>query len=1143
MSKNKEVREIEVRFKEIGAKKLLSDIESMTKAEIDASNKRISQMKKEMKAQEDIVERNVKWGKQKQKNLKTEAMKTIRRPKELKPGGSVGPQAPHYAHSKYKAQVNQTNQELVQLRKLKVAEEKKAKLVQSVSKYVSKSSEPRINKAYGKIDRLANAFDSKNKLGLQKTTYKGTKLKGALPFASPGAIFGQDTTHPAISKYVESSQSIAKAKSERIQSMRQRVFRQGSGGKNVQGASINEQHQNMMKDWNEAIKHNAKYDEQLAKEKKNKLANDIKQHKTQFKVSESVTAVEMLQYQAQKKEYEDSLSAGFKKAKAEYEAKKKAESLTPEQRLKAHKNTFKVSDSVTGAEIAQYQAQKKEYEDSLSAGFKKAKAEHEAKKKAQSLTPEQKLKAHKTAFKVSDDVTGTELAQYQARKKQEDIDLEEGFKAELARREEEAKAIEDKKKKLKKLFKFGQDRKFGIHEPRGATALVEKRKADAEQAGRDFLKARDAKRLNLGKQQQADYFARAKSNMKKYKDRQKANTAIDKASEGSISKFIDKSNGFGNAIVGMVGKLTLFVGAINMLGFTVTSVFAKIMQVGDKFAETQKTLMVGQGFRANLTNVQAIGFDRAVEAHRRATGLDSGTASAQMAMAGNTLSDMGGTLSERNLNSISMASRGAGALTNKDVSEVQSIIAEVVRSGKGADKLGLKKDLKLKGSIDDKLEQLLDAFKINPISGNAMGRSSISENMQGIRSVPNEIWSRVLGQHGVQASDIFSNLRDKFEFIFDKNDKDGQRIIDTWASVLTHFQKTVGALFTKDSIIKISDGVAQWSAELINIGGWFFKGFEWFLNNSETVIDTIKAIAVLWAGLKAFNMVRSVTQFFTLSKTISDGVKMTNWQLLQHDMGKMASGATSMFKNFGILAMGLAGAYMTYKDYNRGVEWSKLRDDIGETAGGIGFAIGGSGKGIANAFKNAGKGAMIGGAIGSVVPVVGTAVGMAVGAVIGGISGYLGGERIAEWTQSAFDSIRSGWESLGGYITNVWSAIIDKWLSVIDWVKDKVDNVKERLGIGSSGNGPLQYTDSNGKVYNRITKQFEDVSTPLSNTASVSNGIKLNSNFNQEEYNKSVTGGLFGMPNSKIIVINGGDLSIDSRVGATEEQFVGMAGS
>ncbi|MGL5716969.1 MAG: hypothetical protein ACRCX2_28395 [Paraclostridium sp.] len=1020
MSKNKEIREIEVVFKEKGAKKLIADIESMTKLEIDASNKRIAQIKAELKAKEITAK--------KEAGIATNKIK--------------------------------------------------------------------IDKAIKKLD---NKYSIANKkLGSQSTTYRGTKLKGGMPFASPGSIFSQGKQHPAISGYVKSAQANKNAE--------------------IKKAEYN-------RDWADAIKKNAEYDSKLANEKRRQLAKDLKQHKTQFKVGNDVTAVEMLQYEAKKKEYQDSLSAGFKKAKAGYEANKKASSLTPEQRLKAHKTAFKVSDSVTGADLAQYQARKKQEQLDLVEGFK---AEQKRRK--------EEADAKEAEAKRKQAILNKMQAEQNA---EERASLERGFKAEQKAR---AKAIDDKKKKLRKSFKFGQDRKFGIHEPRGATALVAKRKADAEQAGRDFLKARDEKRFNLGKQQQTDYFARAKSNMKKYKERQKSESLKDKASEGAISKFIDRSNGFGNAIVGMVGKLTLFVGAINMLAFTVTGAFSKMMQVGDKFAETQKTLMVGQGFRANLTNVQAMAFDRATEAYRRMSGLDSGTASAQMAMAGNTLSDIGGTLNERNLRSISMASRGAGALTGKDASEMQSVIAEVLRSGKGADKLGLKKDLRLRGSIDDRLGELVDILNKNSIAGNIMRNGTIADSMQGIRSVPNEIWSRVLGEHGGQASDIFSELRDKFEFIFDKSDVDGVGIIDEWSSVLTHFQKTVGVLFDRDSIMKLSDGASQWSKELITMGGWLFKGVEWFLNNSESVIKTIKATAMLWAGLKAFNMVRGVTQFFTLSKTIADGVAVTDWQLLQRDMGKMAGGATSMFKSFGVIAMGLAGAYMTYKDYAKGAEWAKTQKGIGSTAGGLGFAIGGSGKGAGNAFKNAGKGAMLGGAIGSIVPVIGTAIGTAVGAIIGGISGYIGGEKIAEWTQSAFDSIKSGWEALGGYITDIWGAIVDRWLSVIDWVTKKIDTVKKRLGLGGSSYGP-QYTDGNGRVYNRLTRQFEDVSTPLSNTASISSGIKLTSNFNQEEYNKNVTGGLFGMPNSKIIVINGGDLSLDSRVGATEEQFVAMAGS
>lgn len=90
-----------------------------------------------------------------------------------------------------------------------------------------------------------------------------------------------------------------------------------------------------------------------------------------------------------------------------------------------------------------------------------------------------------------------------------------------------------------------------------------------------------------------------------------------------------------------------------------------------------------------------------------------------------------------------------------------------------------------------------------------------------------------------------------------------------------------------------------------------------------------------------------------------------------------------------------------------GIKASLLADEWGvsKLSAGIGGILGGTGKGLKNAFKNMGKWALIGAGIGSFVPVIGTLAGGLIGAAVGFILGWIGGENLSKGIEKIKDKI------------------------------------------------------------------------------------------------------------------------------------------
>jgi hypothetical protein len=98
----------------------------------------------------------------------------------------------------------------------------------------------------------------------------------------------------------------------------------------------------------------------------------------------------------------------------------------------------------------------------------------------------------------------------------------------------------------------------------------------------------------------------------------------------------------------------------------------------------------------------------------------------------------------------------------------------------------------------------------------------------------------------------------------------------------------------------------------------------------------------------------------------------------------------------GVIVGGIVSAFLVAKDALTGMDMAE-QWGVSKVSGAIGAAIGGTGKGLVNAFAQAGKWALIGGTTGFLVGgPIGTIVGGVLGAAIGGIAGYFGGQRLGQ---------------------------------------------------------------------------------------------------------------------------------------------------
>lgn len=441
-------------------------------------------------------------------------------------------------------------------------------------------------------------------------------------------------------------------------------------------------------------------------------------------------------------------------------------------------------------------------------------------------------------------------------------------------------ALAEKKRRFNSIFKT-KKRKFGEQMPHGTEELLNKRrkdysnwwnsalgdKEDKEKLLKDWLKAKDdhsasLKEANLrrGQQQQSDYFARAKSNMAKYRDGVSANKArtesYNKAWKDVGKGALDVRNSFGSlgtVISQAIGELTMFAGALTMVGFMATAIFQKMLSVGDAFASIETDFTTGAAFRHSLYQTGGIKsmaeFDRANALNQKYSGLDQYKSAAMLARAGTQIREMKGSVNESTLSNLSTAAYGAAAITGDDAEKTMQKVLEVAKKGKGTDKLGLA-ELKLTKNMDENLEIIASAIKKDPIASAILRRGTVSSAMERIRNAPKQLLGNVFGQHREQATGIFNRIGNTMMKV--ANDPE---VIQIWSRALTNLENVVDRVFTEENMKAVAMGGAQWGAELSELAGKAMDFAMWFAKNSDLVLTMTKWFVRIWGFISAIKLV------------------------------------------------------------------------------------------------------------------------------------------------------------------------------------------------------------------------------------------------------------------------------------------------
>lgn len=393
---------------------------------------------------------------------------------------------------------------------------------------------------------------------------------------------------------------------------------------------------------------------------------------------------------------------------------------------------------------------------------------------------------------------------------------------------------------------------------------------------------------------------RGKTSMKAYKDRvRKEQEAYRKSQKHLVDAPLTLRNDLGNmsqTITQAIGELTMFAGAITMVGFMASSAFQKIMAVGDMFATTESKFLVGAGYREHLIRTGGIPlvaqFDRATELQSRLTGQNKYTAAQNLARAGNELKSMGGSVSESSLSNIAIASAGLAAITGETSEKMMSKVLAVAKKGKDADKIGLGQ-LKLTKNMNENLEIIAKATKENPIARTAMNKGTVGTAMTRVRESVGLLAGNVFGLHSQQIRNAFSGVGNAFEKAMGDPE-----VAKAWSRTLTNLTEMTEAVFTPERIKKAAIGASKWGAELVTMGGNLLVGAGWFLDNSDVILDAISKFAKVWLAINALKL---GVGFYKLFVDMSNIYKAAKTFLATTTAGKTVAGAGAGAKGLGVL--------------------------------------------------------------------------------------------------------------------------------------------------------------------------------------------------------------------------------------------------
>lgn len=590
----------------------------------------------------------------------------------------------------------------------------------------------------------------------------------------------------------------------------------------------------------QALKENAKFDRTVLAEKKRRFNSVFKQTKSRFGKksldvpdselrAESIRSEQRRQFRAAspkrpedmtKQEYFDMMSRKFK-AKQQYNSKSEKQRRY-ENGMGYHQNSsqFKNMESIFEAamnspmepkfrrkfvEAQKHQAglgyhQNTPYFKRMSQKFEQQKEELEQSKVGRAFVRNQK--------------TSEFIDETVVKKKSDAMKAMKDYYTQLERKAKEEQAAlhaaaADKSKRFNSIFKTGDKQKFGTQEPRGAERLVQRRIESYNKAWKDVGKG-----------------------------------ALDvRNSFGSLGTVVSQA----------IGELTMFAGALTMVGFMATAIFQKMLSVGDAFASIETDFTTGAAFRHSLYQTGGIKsmaeFDRANALNQKYSGLDQYKSAAMLARAGTQIREMKGSVNESTLSNLSTAAYGAAAITGDDAEKTMQKVLEVAKKGKGTDKLGLA-ELKLTKNMDENLEIIASAIKKDPIASAILRRGTVSSAMERIRNAPKQLLGNVFGQHREQATGIFNRIGNTMMKV--ANDPE---VIQIWSRALTNLENVVDRVFTEENMKAVAMGGAQWGAELAELAGKAMDFAMWFAKNSDLVLTMTKWFVRIWGFISAIKLV------------------------------------------------------------------------------------------------------------------------------------------------------------------------------------------------------------------------------------------------------------------------------------------------
>lgn len=566
--------------------------------------------------------------------------------------------------------------------------------------------------------------------------------------------------------------------------------------------------------------------------------------------------------------------------------------------------------------------------------------------------------------------------------------------AKAKKREEDRLAKEEQRQaKARAREEQRQAEARAREERRQAEAMrkkAEKERKAKEKEYSDMWKAQEAQRLHIGKQQSSDYFARAKSNMKKYKKRvaeeEKRMTRDRKILKDAPMNLRNSIGSLATVATQAVGELTMFAGAISMVGFMGANAFAKLMQVGEAFGVSEKNFLVTAGFRQSLIQKggkhSAEQFDKANRMNMFYSGLNEMASGAQLARAGTMIRELKGSVTGKALSDLTVASHGSAILTGEDSEKTMSKVLEVARKGKDAYKLGIA-DLKLTKNINENIALIADAIRKDPIANTVLRRGTVETAMTKIKSSPQQLLGRLMEEHPEQISRIFNKIGNT---IFDAfgGDKDSNKVVNAWSRVLTNMEEVASQVFTKEKVEDALVGASRWSAELVVIGGKLMNGTMWFLSNSDLILDSINKFGKMWLALQAIKIGAGAYKVLSDVYGILRAVDITSSQVF-----------IAQYSLIGAIASLGVGLSMAYNDFieggRRAQEWG-----VGETNAKLSSLVAGTDGGVYGALKNAAKWGMVGAGAGAFFGPMGALIGGAGGALFGGLTGYIGGKELSQ---------------------------------------------------------------------------------------------------------------------------------------------------